>query len=53
VTTDLTALDAVPLTRSEHDLPPPLPNISGSWWNKIHRPGIALNIHPGYANLSK
>jgi len=53
VTTDLTALDAVPRTRSEHDLPPPTPNISGSRWHTSIGLAIALNTHPGSANLSK
>jgi hypothetical protein len=53
VTTDLTARDAVPPTRSEHHLPPPTPHTSGSQWKTSIGLAIALNTHPGYANLSK
>ncbi|MEW9871232.1 hypothetical protein [Arthrobacter sp. HS15c] len=53
MTTDLTAPDAVPLTRSVHDLPPPSPNTSGSRWSTSIGLAIALNTHPGCANLSK
>jgi hypothetical protein len=48
-----TALDAVPQTRSELDLPPPKPNTSGSRWNTSIGLASALNTHQGCANLSK
>jgi hypothetical protein len=53
VTTDLTARDALPTTRIGHDLPPPTPHTSGSRWNTSIGLAIALNTHPGSANLSK
>ena len=53
MTTDLTARDAVPPTRSEHELPPPTPHTSGSRWNTSTGLATALNIQQGSANLSK
>jgi hypothetical protein len=45
MTIDPITRDAVPQTRSEHDLPPPTPNTSGSRWNRSIGLARALNIH--------